>query len=151
MSYLDVPKFKVHPRPERFLVDKFLILLLLGVLLYIGVYVNYFINNQYIPEFLNWIFIAGIIIILIIDALLCYLSYGHYSYEFHDDRMIISDGHVRTIDYDTIKGVSYSHNIIDNMLKTGSIVLRMESGKNVRLKYLVDSNQLYFWLQKHTG
>jgi len=149
MSYLDVPKYKTYPKPERFLVNKILLLLLLGVLLYIGIYVNYYLINQVIPVLLNAIFIIGILLILIIDALLCYLKYGHYSYEFHNDRLIINDSRIRTLKYNDIKEVSYDHNFIDNLLKTGSIVLKLEGGKEIKLRYLGGSNQLYFWLQKH--
>ena len=148
MSYIDIPKFKVSPKPERFLVDKILVLIILGALLYIGIYVNYYLLNQMIPTVLNWIFIIIILIILIIDALLCYMSYGHYNYEFHDNRMLINDGHISEIKYVDVKQLSYASNILDRLMKTGSISLTTNDGKKIKLKYLYNSNQLYFWLQK---
>jgi hypothetical protein len=149
MSYIDIPKYRVSPRPERFLVNQIFVEILLGVLLYLGIFVNYFLINESIPEFLNGIFIVGILLTLIIDALLSYMKYGHYVYEFHENRLVVTESDIKTVPYDSIKTMHYTHNLLDDWFKTGSIVLNLNDGKKIKIRYLYNSNQVFFWLQKN--
>ncbi len=146
---LNIPKYKVRPSPERFLANKLLILIVLGVLLYVGVYVNYYLLSESIPGFLNLIFVVGIIILLVIDSLLCYMQYGRYEYVLYDDRLELNYGKIKKIQYSSISRISYSQGFLDRMLKTGSIVIRLNDSRKIQMRYLHNSNQTYFWLQKH--
>jgi uncharacterized membrane protein YdbT with pleckstrin-like domain len=148
VKYLDVPKYKVRPRPDRFLFDKVLILIGLGILLYLGVFVNYYLLDKTIPTYWNWIIIVGIIIILVLELILNYLKYSNYSYEFKENHLTINKHKVEEIAYRDIKNISYKSNIIDNKFHTGSIILDLNDGKTVKLKYLDNANQAFIWMQK---
>jgi len=148
VKYLDVPKYKVRPKPNRFLVDRLLILIGFGILLYIGIYVNYYLLNASLPVFVNWLFIIGILILIALELLSCYIKYGNYVYDFHEQRLFVNFGKIREISYVDIKDISYSSNFIDKWMKTGSVVLNLKNGKSVKLKYLDNPNQIYFWMQK---
>ena len=128
--------------------DKLLILLGLGILLYLGIYVNYYLSDLSIPLFVNWMFIIGIVLLIVLELILCYLKYGNYLYEFREHNLVIIDNQTREISYSNIRGVHYYTNFLDTWFKTGSIVLNMKDGKNIKLKYLDNPNQAYFLVQK---
>jgi len=134
--------------PERFLLDKILVLLGLGILLYIGIYVNYYLLNSLVPSYVNWLVIVGVLIVCALESILSYVRYGNYSYEFHEHTLVIDAGKTKSIDYSDIHNIHYSMNLLDKLLKTGSIVLELKDRRNIRLKYLKNPNQAYFLLQK---
>ena len=148
MKFIDVPKYIVRPKPNRFLIDKVLILLLLGGLLYLGVFVNYYLLDTNIPTYWNIIIVVGIVIILALELILCYLKYSNYSYEFHEEYIKIADAKSKTINYHDILTVEYSANIIDKKLNIATIILKLKDGSNVKLKYLDNPNQAFTWIQK---
>ena len=149
MKYFDIPKYKVRPRPGRFLFDRVLILLGLGVVLYLGIYVNYYLLSTDIPVVLNWMFIIGIILLIVLELILCTIRYGNYSYEFFEQKVVITDGDTRKVSYADIKHVYYAYNFVDKWFNTGSIVLELKSGKKVKLKYLTSPNQAYLLMQNY--
>lgn len=146
MNYIDIPKYRIRPKPERFLVDKILILLGLGILLYLGIYINYYLLVQTIPEYFNWIFIIGIILLCITELIVCYIRYSNYTYTFYDERIVISNYKTTEIPYSEIKNVSYANNIIDKWIKTGSIIIELKNNKKIKLKYLDNPNQAYLFI-----
>lgn len=149
MKYFDVPKYRIRPKPERFLMDKLLILLGLGVLFYLGIYVNYYLLDSTIPLYLNILFIVGIVLLVIMELILCYVKYGNYAYEFYEQRLVVNDGKSREIPYSEIRHINYSTNFLDKQFNTGSIVLEMKSKKNIRLRYLDSPNQAYTLMQRY--
>lgn len=151
MKYIDIPKYRIRPKPERFLVDKIIILLGLGLLLYLGIYINYYLLVQTIPEYFNWIFIIGIILLCIIELIVCYIRYSKYIYTFYDKRIVISNYKNTEIYYSEIKTVNYTRNIIDKWIKTGSIIIELKNEKKIKLKYLDNPNQAYMLIQKNSN
>ena len=149
LKYFDVPKYRIRPKPERFLIDKLLILLGLGVLFYLGIYVNYYLLDSTIPIYLNILFIFGIILLIVMELILCYIKYGNYAYEFYEQRLVINDSKVVEIPYSEVKHVHYTSNFLDKQFNTGSIVLEMKSNRNIKLKYLDNPNQAYTLMQKY--
>jgi membrane protein YdbS with pleckstrin-like domain len=149
VKYFDVPKYRIRPRPERFLMDKLLVLLGLGVLFYLSIYVNYYLLNSTIPTYLNVLFIISIILLVIMELILCYVKYGNYAYEFYEQRLVVSDGKTHEIPYSGIKQIHYSTNFLDKQFNTGSIVLEMKSKRNIKLKYLDSPNQAYTLMQRY--
>jgi hypothetical protein len=139
----------VRPKPERFLIDKVLILLGLGVLLYLGIYINYFLLDKSIPDYLTWVVIICIFLLCVLELILCYLKYSNYSYSFYEQKVIIVKHVTTQVSYFDIKKLSYSVNFIDKLFKTGSIVLELKNGKKIILKYLDNPNQAYFLMQKN--
>jgi membrane protein YdbS with pleckstrin-like domain len=120
----------------------------LGILLYLGIFVNYYLLSTSIPIVLNWLFVIGIILLIVLELILCYVKYGNYVYEFHEQRIVVNDGQDRSIPYTEIKHLSYSTNFLDGWFKTGSIVLELRDGQKVKLKYLNNPNQAYVLIQK---
>ena len=149
MKYFEVPKYRIRPRPERFLVDKLLILIGLGILLYLGIFVNYFLLDSHIPLYLNILFIIGIVLLIILELILCYIKYGNYAYEFYENKLVIDDGKVHEILYSDVHAMHYSSNFLDKEFSTGSIILELKDKKKVKLKYLDSPNQAYFLMQKN--
>ncbi|GEM_PF-1982547 len=149
MKYLEIPKYRIRPRPERFLIDKLLILIGLGILLYIAIFVNYFLLDSKIPTYLNLLFIVGIIFLIIMELILCYVKYGNYAYEFYQNKIIVTDGKTHEILYSDVKNMHYASNFLDKEFSTGSIVLELKDKKVIKLKYLDSPNQAYFLMQKN--
>lgn len=149
MKYIDIPKYRIRPKPERFLIDKILVLLVLGFLLYLFIYVNYFLLDKSIPNYWNWLIIVGLILLGVLHLLVCYIKYSNYLYSFYDQRVVILTNKTNEISYSDIKSTSYITNFIDKRLKTGSILLELKNGKKVKLKYLDNPNQAYLLMQKN--
>jgi len=85
MKYLpDIPKYKTHPVPERFLFMKIVVLLVLGILLYIGISVNYYLLHADMPLWLNIVYLVGIILLILMEILLCYMKYNKIVYTFYE-------------------------------------------------------------------
>ena len=148
VKYIDIPRFKVRPNPNRFLVDRVLMLLGLGTLLYIMIYVDYYLLDKGVPLVVSLMVLFGVILLCILELILSYMRYGNYSYELHEHRLVINGKNSRSIDYSDIKNIGYSTNFLDKWLKTGSIVLELKDAKKVKLRYLNNPNQAYFLLQK---
>jgi hypothetical protein len=149
VKYLDIPRYRVRPSPGRFLFDKLLVLFGLGILLYLGIYVNYYLLSSSIPKFLNWLFITGIILLVALELILCYLKYGNYVYEFYDEKLRLNYSRVRELSYSTIASILYSVNAFDKLFKTGTITLVLRDGRKLRMKYLNNPNQAYLLIQRH--
>ena len=149
MKYLDVPKYKIQPRPERFLFNRLLISICIGILLYVIIYSNYYLLNKSVPASINWLLSVGIVLLIIIELISIYLVYGNYSYEFFEQKIIINSGTTRSIPYDELRHIHYAANFVDKWFKTGSVVLELTDGKKVKLKYLDNPNQAYTLMQKY--
>ena len=145
---LDIPKFKSNPVPGRYLLTKILVLVVLGVLLYSGIYINYWLMVQGIPSVVSWIFIVAIVLLLILEILVSYIKYSRYEYIFYDNRIKIIEKKITTIDYDIIKQISFKENILDKPFHTVSIVLELNDGSKNILRNIQDINQIHFFLQK---
>jgi hypothetical protein len=147
---LDIPKFKTRPKPSRYLITKIIVLFFLGILLYIGIYVNYWVVGSAIPEILNGIFIAGIIMLLALEIILCYVKYSQYYYLFYNQRVELRELKVSSIDYSRIVKLSFDDNLIDKWFKTSTIILQLDdtSNKMIKIRHITNGNQIYFFLQK---
>ena len=149
MKYFDVPKYKVRPRPGRFLFNRLMLSIGLGIALYLIVFVNYFLLDKWIPSAFNWLLIIGILLFISLELIWCYVKYGNYSYEFFEQKVIINSSITRSVSYDDISHIHYSSDFIDKWFKTGSLVLQLRNGSNVKLKYLESPNQAYILMQKY--
>ena len=148
MKYFDVPKYKVRPKPGRFLFNRMMLSIGLGILLYIVIFVDYFLLNRSIPAVFNWLLIIGIILFISLELIWCYIKYGNYSYEFFERKVVINNNTTRSVSYDDLSHIQYSAGFIDRWFKTGSLILQLKNGKTVKLKYLDSPNQAYTLMQK---
>jgi len=149
LKYIDVPKFRIRPSPRRFLFDKLLVLLCLGILLYIGIFVNYYLLNSSIPMIFNMLFMLCIMLLILLELILCYVKYGNYVYDFYDERVRIGLSDVNEVSYNNISSISYVENFFDRWFRTGTIVMVLKDGKKLKLKYLNNPNQAYLLIQRH--
>ncbi len=145
---LDLPKYKTKPKPERFLITHVFLLVFLGCLLYLGIYINYWLLQSGVPVLLNWIYVVSIVLILIMDAILCFVKYANYEYVFYTDKLRINANKQKIIYFADIKKYSFEENFLDKKLKTGSIILILRDNKMIKVKNVVNANQIYFYLQK---
>jgi hypothetical protein len=147
---LDIPKFKTTPKPSRYLFTKIIVLILLGILLYAGIYANYWVVDSTMPGLLNWMFIIGIIIILTLETILCYVKYSQYEYTFYSQRLVAHEQKVQSIDYGSIVKMSFAEGMVDKWFKTSTIILQMDDRniKDIKIKHITNGNQIYFFLQK---
>ncbi|MGV8171821.1 MAG: PH domain-containing protein [Candidatus Woesearchaeota archaeon] len=149
LKYFDVPKFRIRPSPGRFLFDKLLVLFGLGILLYLGIYVNYFLLSSTIPKVLNILFIIGIFLLIVLELILCYVKYGNFVYEFYDEKLKLNYSDVHELSYSDMSSISYRVNLFDKMFRTGTITILSRDGKKFKLKYLNNPNQAYLLIQRH--
>jgi hypothetical protein len=149
LKYFDVPKYKVRSRPGRFLFNRLLISIVLGILLYMIIFTNYYLLDLSIPSAMNWLIIVGILMFVSLEFIWGYVKYSNYSYEFYEQKVVINDNSTRSIPYDDLKLIRYSSNLIDRWFKTGSVILESKDGKYVKLRYLENPNQAYTLMQKY--
>ena len=149
MKYLpDIVQLRASPKPERFIFTYGLFLFLLGILLYIGIFTNYYLLNTPIPVELNLVYIGGIILLLILEILLSYVRYHTMVYSFYEQYLEINTAKHVHIDYTAVSSMKFCANRIDGLFSTGTIILRLSNGKKIAIKHIVKANEIYFFLQK---
>ena len=148
---LDVPRFKVSPVPLRYLIPRIALLIFLGLMLYLGIYVNYYLLSESIPILTNWLFMACIGILLILQIILSYVRHGQYYYTFYEKHLEISETKRNSISYDSISDISLHENLLDRWFKTSTILMILDDAskaKKIKICNVTMGNQIYFFLQK---
>ena len=149
MKYLpDIVQLKASPKPERFIFTYSLFLCVLEILLYIGIFANYYLLNTPIPLGLNLAYIGGIILLLILEIILSYVRYHTLVYSFYEQYLEINTAKRTHIDYTAISSMEFRANRVDGLFSTGTIVLKLSNSKKVAIKHIVKANEIYFFLQK---
>ena len=148
---LDIPRFKSHVNVKRFLFEKAALLLILGILLYLGIYVNYWLSEKSVPDIWNWIIIVGVVVLLFMEMLLTHIKYSGYEYVFYDTKMKIHASKDFDVEYMSIRKILFKHDFLDKMFATSTILLEVDndgSTKKIKLRDIDNGNQVYFFLQK---
>ncbi|MFA5797656.1 MAG: hypothetical protein WC916_06520 [Candidatus Woesearchaeota archaeon] len=149
MKYLpDIIQLKASPKPERFIFTYSLFLFVLGILLYIGIFANYYLLNTPISLGMNLAYIGGIILLLILETILSYVKYHTMVYSFYEQYFEINTAKRVHIDYTAISSMEFRANRIDGIFSTGTIMLKLSDGKKIAIKHIVKANEIYFFLQK---
>ena len=152
--FLDIPRYRIESRAERFIFSRTFMIILFGIVLYVGFYVNYYLLQESIPEYINWVFAVGMIFILAINVLTCYTIAGQNTYIFYDKKLEIRSNDKRFINYSSIKNVVYEENIIDQWFKTGTLVIYLDETADTRklkIQNVVRGNEVYFFIKKTIG
>jgi uncharacterized membrane protein YdbT with pleckstrin-like domain len=150
-GFLDIPKFKVRPVPERFLFNKIIYTVIFGIIAYIIIYFNYMLIVSSVPNYWNWIIIIIILLFIIAFALSSYVKYSQYSYTFYDYKVVIHEQNDKVIDYNIIQSISFKQNFIDKWFDCSTINMQLDvlSGiKLVKIQYIHSGNKIFFMLQK---
>jgi hypothetical protein len=148
---LDVPEMKVCPNAKRYLLPKILLLALLGILLYAGVYANYYLLQQSVPALWNGIIIAGIIMLIILEMILGHVRINQYIYVFYAKKLIIVESVEEILPYDAIRTISLKENMFDKMYHTGTIIIKTNGTVDrdvYKLRHIPKPNEVLFYLQK---
>lgn len=149
MRYLSVPRYRVRPSVGRFLFDRFLIITGLCILLYLGIYVNFYLLGRSIPAAWNWTIIIFMMLLIVMEMILCHVKYGTYVYEFYDEKLVMNCSKTKELSYSAILRVKYSSGTFDRWFKTGDIVITTNDGRTFKLRHLTNPNQAYLLIQRH--
>ena len=141
---METPLYSAGLSLKRILIPKSLTLFALGILLYLGVFINLIILNIKIPAEWHLYIILGILILIILQAILNYLTFSNFRYHFYYDKIIFVGKKEIIIPYSQIQGLSADQDTFDRFFNTGSIFLSPVH----KMMAIQDTNQLYFYLQK---
>jgi len=148
MPYLDVPRYKVHPKPERYMVDFVVTGIIIASLIYIIFFVDHYIRNTVMPVMLvSWIIIIAIFL-LAISAMAVFAKYHNYAYILYSDRIEFHENKIKTIYYKNVVDARPSWNKLDHWFRTFTLEIIMNDGQKATIKNLPDNNQFLFLFQK---
>ncbi len=140
--------FKTTINPQEYIVKKSLILLVLGVLLYIGIIINYTLLNISIPIILNAIYTTAIILFIIIQILLDHIHYAKYSIAIDNKGVEIANPKPQHIAHSAIKKVHVTMNMFDKMYRTSTVTIQTDK-KTIVIHGVENANTIHFHLQKN--
>ncbi len=146
---IDLPQFRAFVNPARYLIPRVGYVILLTLLLYCGVIVNYFLIAKTIPSAIHWTIIIVLILIVALESILSYVKYEQYSYTFFNSKIDCVAKKKSSIDVKSITSYAFTQKILDKWMNTGTIVLTLSSGKKVYLRNLQNPNQVYAIVQKY--
>lgn len=147
-------QYKVKPKLLRVIIPKAFLLIMLGILLYIGIWINFYLIPKEMPTFINIVLIIFVILLLIMDFILSYIHYSVYEYRFYDQHIELDFGRKEgeSIEYSKIKNIDYKRNLWDNIFDTGNLVLNIKDEygykTNINVPFIEHSKNYYMYLKK---
>ena len=141
---MDLPLYSTKPNIVRVLVPKVLKLLGLAVLLYAGVWLNLFVMSKQIPSSINYLIIAFIFLLVLVEILLTYLRTLKDKYYFFVGRLEFRGKQVRTLDFRYVTDMVVSENFVDKILGTGTIVVQPD----FRIENISNCDKVFAYLQQ---
>ena len=141
---MDLPLYTIKQSVLRILIPKALKLLGLAIMLYLGVLLNLYMMKKSIPSYINYLIIAVIFILVLIEALLTHNKILKNKYYFFPGRIELRGKEPKTLDFRYITSVSISQNLLDKILRTGTINIEPD----FKIGPISNCNQVYAYLQK---
>lgn len=129
---------------------KIILLIFLGILFYIGIWVNFYLLDKKIPVYINIMLVILVILLLIMDFILSYIKYSTYEYRFYNNiiEIDLNRKDTRTVEYKNIKNVNYEKNLWDKILNTGSLTINLKNNKKQKISFIDHSKNYYMYLKK---
>jgi hypothetical protein len=116
----------------------------LAVLLYVGVWLNLFFMEVNIPSYINYLIIAIIFVLVLVESLLTYLQTLKDKYYFFAGRLEFRGKLVKTLDFRYVTGISVSKNFVDKVLGTGTIIVQPD----FVIRSVSNCDQVFAYLQQ---
>jgi len=120
---MEVPNYSTKQNLARVLLPRILTLLMLSLLLYVGIRINFLVFNMEFPDPINFIVIILIMILIAADIFLTNMKNKESKIYFFNDRIEIRGKDATTISLATITSAAVEKNVYDKMLNTGDIIL----------------------------
>lgn len=141
---MELPLYTLNLSLPRVLIPKSISLIMLGGLLYFGVWLNLLILNIIIPGIYHVYIAVFIVILVLLQAILNYLKYSNYKYLFFKDKIIYEGKTELIINYRDVQNLAFSKDFFDNIFNTGTIIMSPVH----KIQYVANTNQMYFYVQK---
>jgi len=129
---------------------KIILLIFLGILFYLGIWINFYLLDKKIPLYINIILIIFVIILLIMDFILSYIKYSTYEYRFYNNiiEIDVKRKNTKTVEYHNIKNVDYEKNLWDKIFNTGSLIINLKNNKKQKISFIDHSRNYYMYMKK---
>ena len=141
---MDLPLYSTKPSIVRVLIPKIFKLIGLAVLLYTGVWLNLFFMKIKIPSYINYLIIAIIFVLVLIEALFTYMQTLKDKYYFFAGRVEFRGKLAKTLDFRYVTNMSVSKDLVDKVLGTGTIVVQPD----FRVENVSNCDQVFSYLQQ---
>lgn len=141
---MELPIYTTKSNVFAVLMPKFLKVLGLALLLYAGIWLNLFIMDITLPDNINYLIIAIIIVLVLIETLLTYNTAANSKYYFFPGRIEFRGKKPAGMDFRYATSISVSRNFIDNLLNTGSINIEPD----FKIKSIPNCDKVYAYLQQ---
>ncbi len=141
---MELPVYTIRASVLKILIPKAAKLLGLALLLYAGIWLNIYLMKRSIPDTINYLIIAIIAVLVLIEALLAYNQTVKHKYYFFQGRIEFRGKQPKTIDFRYITNITVSKNFLDKILKTGTIVIQPE----FKIRSIKNPDQVAAYLQQ---
>lgn len=140
---MELPQYTVYVETPRLLFPKTLKLILLGLVLYVVIWFNFYMMKKPLPFIWSVIIMLGIVIMVVATTILNYTRFSNYQYRFYSNRIEYYGEIQQMIYYYQIQGMRVDKNMLDSLFNTGTINLGV-----FKIKSIPNLNQVYFYVQK---
>lgn len=140
---MELPQYTVYVETPRLLFPKTFKLILLGLVLYLAIWFNFYMLKKTLPFIASVIIMLGIVIMVVATTILNYTKFSNYQYRFYSNRIEYYGEVQQMIYYNQIQGIRVDKNAFDSLFKTGTINLGV-----FQIKSIPNLNQVYFYVQK---
>jgi len=123
MENIQNPQYAIKPAKARIILPRFLLLLIISPLFYLGVHINARLLNFNLSMIHNSIIIGILAALIIMEYFLIRSNAGRMEYLFYGDRIVIQKKRPEQIPLHNVAEVILKKDVFDKVTKTASITL----------------------------
>lgn len=136
------PEKVIRINLKRLYLPKVFELIVLGIVLYIAIWINYVLLYKTMPIEVKLLLILAILVIICIDAILNYLRFAKYSYLIYGDRIEFVGKKNFSLSFNEIVSIGFQTDFYDRLFKTGKIRLN-----DKLIEHISDVDTTFFYIQ----
>ncbi|MEM4260596.1 MAG: hypothetical protein QXG00_05140 [Candidatus Woesearchaeota archaeon] len=136
------PEKIIKINPKRLFIPKILELIVLGIVLYFAIWINFILLYRSMPVSISFVLVLAILIIICIDGILNFMKFEKFRYIIYPDRIEFVTKKTISLPFNEIVSIGYSYDIYDKIFKTGKIRINDQL-----MEHIDNANTVYFYLQ----
>jgi hypothetical protein len=144
VKMVDIPEYTIKPNVLRKATAQLLLMIVLSIVFYFGIYINIYLLNIQIPQNIQILIITVLGLLVMIQVLLTYVQTSKIRYSIYRNRVQIETANPKYLMFNTIQDIQIKKNIFDNIFKTGTIILQPE----LKLEFVPNIDQTYSYLKQ---
>lgn len=140
----DTPQYIIKPSKSRMVIPKLLITLVLAIVFYAGILINVSLLGINVPEGVNILILAVLLLLVIIQGLMTYVQASKAMYAIYRNRLQIEGTKAQYVLFNAVQDVKQEKNFFDKLFKTATIHIT----PNLTLRGVPHGDQTFAYIQQ---